>query len=88
MPSATIIVELPRNRLLKEGCSDDDFLINQLSGINDHPEEDGLPLRRWLIREAHVALLSNLKLTEVTLKPKAEKTSRTHFLIRIEDSDA
>ncbi|CCW65032.1 unnamed protein product [Phytomonas sp. EM1] len=87
MPPATITVLLPRKRLLAEGCCNDDFLINQLSGINDHPEEDGLPLRRWLIREAHAALCSNSKLNEVSLKPRADKTSRTHFLIRIEDTE-
>lgn len=79
----TVTVSMPRNRLMAEKYNEDAYLINQLSGVNDNPPEDGLPLRKWLIREAHNAIAANNKLTEVTLKPKADKNCRTQFCIQV-----
>lgn len=38
MPSLTVDIEVPRNRLLAEDYENDAYLLNQLDGINDHPE--------------------------------------------------
>jgi len=75
----TVDVEIPRNRLMAEGYIDDEYLLNQMAGINDNPSEDGLPLRKYLLREAHDAIEKDPKLTEVILKAKSDKTSRTQF---------
>lgn len=78
-----ITVKMPRERLVKEDCKTDDYLLNQLDGINDNPEEDGLPLRQWLIQSAHEAIVKNPKLTSVDLKPRADKSSNTVFCIEV-----
>lgn len=83
----TIVVEMPYDRLIKEDCMEDEYLINQFQGVNDNPPEDNLPLRQWLIREAHNALIKNPKTTEVNLKPKADKSSHTDFTITIARSE-
>lgn len=81
--NSTVTVSMPRNRLMAEKYMDDEYLLNQLAGVNDNPPEDGLPLRKWLIREAHNAIAANPKHTEVTLKPKSDKSCRTHFCIQV-----
>ncbi|KPA74064.1 hypothetical protein ABB37_09367 [Leptomonas pyrrhocoris] len=79
----TLTIELPYDRMVKEDCISDEYLINQMAGINDNPPEDNLPLRQWLIREAHLALVKNPKMKEVVLKPKSDHSSRTEFAIKI-----
>ncbi|KPI88884.1 hypothetical protein ABL78_2001 [Leptomonas seymouri] len=78
-----VTIELPHDRMIKEECVSDDYLLNQMDGVNDNPPEDNLPLRKWLIREAHSALLKNPKMKEILLKPKSDHSSRTEFVIKI-----
>lgn len=79
----TVTVEMPYDRLIKEDCISDEYLINQLDGVNDNPPEDNLPLRQWLIRETHTALVKNPKMKEIVLKPKADKSSHMDFAIKV-----
>lgn len=79
----TITVEIPYDRLIKDDCISDEYLINQLDGVNDNPPEDNLPLRKWLIREAHEALMKNHKMKEITLKPKSDKSSHMTFTLKV-----
>ena len=77
----TITIELPYERLVKEDCMSDEYLINQMNGVNDNPKEDNLPLRQWIIREVHNALEKNPKMEDIVLKPKTDKSSHMEFKI-------
>ncbi|ESL07428.1 hypothetical protein TRSC58_04882 [Trypanosoma rangeli SC58] len=85
MPSAEVEVHLPLKRITADGYAKDDFLLNQLEKVNDTPEEDGMPLRAWVIKSTHDALEKNPKLREVHLKPKAVKPCHTQFIVIIDE---
>lgn len=78
-------VTFPRSRLLADSYAVDDYLLNQLHGVNDNPAEDGLPLRQWILREARAAVMKDAKLTEVRLRPRADKTTHTQFCVQIDE---
>jgi len=54
-----------------------------MDGVNDNPEEDGLPLRKWLLRETRLAVEKDPKTTEVVLRPKEDKGNRTQFAMQV-----
>ncbi|EPY18047.1 hypothetical protein STCU_10218 [Strigomonas culicis] len=74
-------VEIPRGRLIADAYASDDYLLNQLAGVNDTPEEEELPLRKWLLKQAHDTAIKQPKLEKVgPFKPKADKSSKMEFL--------
>lgn len=83
MPSHIIDITLPRNHVTAENYAEDEYLLNQLDGINDAPSEDGLPFRKWLLREVHEGLKKNPKMTQITLRPKEDKSCRSEFRFSI-----
>ncbi|KEG08722.1 hypothetical protein DQ04_06571040 [Trypanosoma grayi] len=85
MAPAIIEVNFPLNKITSEDYASDEYLLNCMGKVNDTPEEDGMPLRAWVIKEAHDALVKNPKLREVVVKPTAVKNSSTHFRVVIEE---
>ncbi|CBH13952.1 uncharacterized protein TEOVI_000871900 [Trypanosoma equiperdum] len=81
MAPAVIEIHIPLDRIRNEEYATDDLLLNCLSKIGDTPEEDGLPLRTWILREAHQALIKSPKLRTVLVKPQTVKDKPTHFQI-------
>ncbi|KAG5476842.1 hypothetical protein CUR178_04028 [Leishmania enriettii] len=79
----TVKVEIPRDSIMRPEYMDDVFLLNQFDGVNDNPPEDGLPLRKWILREVHEALLRDPRKAEVVVKLKSDKSSRTEFAVVI-----
>ncbi|KAK7197709.1 hypothetical protein NESM_000722900 [Novymonas esmeraldas] len=79
----TVNVEIPRDRITKENYLDDVYLLNQFDGVNDNPPEDGLPLRKWILREVHDALAKDPRKSEIVVKLKADKSARTEFAVTI-----
>lgn len=79
----TVDIRIPHERLMKDEYMDDDYLLNQMDGVNDNPEEDGLPLRKWLLRETRAAIDKDHKMREVVLRPKADKGNRTQFAMHV-----
>ncbi|CAG9576583.1 conserved hypothetical protein [Leishmania major strain Friedlin] len=79
----TVKVEIPRESIMKPSYMDDIYLLNQLDGVNDNPQEDGLPLRKWILREVHEALAKNPRKTEVVVKLKSDKSARSEFAVTI-----
>ncbi|KAG5499705.1 hypothetical protein JIQ42_05186 [Leishmania sp. Namibia] len=79
----TVKVEIPRDSIMRPEYMDDIFLLNQFDGVNDNPPEDGLPLRKWILREVHEALTRDPKKAEVVVKLKSDKSSRTEFAVVI-----
>ncbi|KAG5502034.1 hypothetical protein JKF63_04311 [Porcisia hertigi] len=79
----TVHVEIPRERIMRDNYMQDDFLLNQFHGVNDNPQEDGLPLRQWILREVHESLVKDPKKSEIVVKLKSDKSSRTEFAVVI-----
>ncbi|AYU79861.1 hypothetical protein conserved [Leishmania donovani] len=79
----TVKVEIPRESIMKPSYMDDVYLLNQFDGVNDNPQEDGLPLRKWILREVHEVLAKNPRKTEVVVKLKSDKSARTEFAVAI-----
>ncbi|CAD2222932.1 hypothetical protein ADEAN_001048800 [Angomonas deanei] len=78
-----IEVELPRDKITSEEWAEDVYLLNQLDGVNDTPEEEGLPLRKWLLLQVHESLKKDPKQTSVLVKPKS-KHSKMEFEFKIQ----
>ncbi|EAN89612.1 hypothetical protein, conserved [Trypanosoma cruzi] len=79
MPAVDIEIHFPLKRIAAEGYAEDELLFNQMGKVNDTPEEEGMPLRAWVIKCAHDALEKNPKIREVYLKPRAVKNSSVQF---------
>ncbi|CAJ1028532.1 hypothetical protein NXY56_003964 [Leishmania guyanensis] len=79
----TVKVEVPRERIMRSEYIEDVYLLNQFNGVNDYPAEDGLPLRQWILREVHDALMKNPRKSEVVVKLKSDKSARTEFAVVI-----
>ncbi|KAG5476554.1 hypothetical protein LSCM1_04269 [Leishmania martiniquensis] len=79
----TVKVEIPRESIMKPEYMNDAYLLNQFDGVNDNPPEDGLPLRKWILRQVHEALTKNPSKSVVVVKLKSDKSSRTEFAVVI-----
>ncbi|KAH9577641.1 hypothetical protein LSM04_000335 [Trypanosoma melophagium] len=85
MSPAVVEVHFPHDRLASEEYGSDELLLNCLDKVNDSPEEDGMPLRAWIIKQAHDALVKKPKTRELIVKPTALKNSSTQFRIVIDE---
>nr|CCC50190.1 conserved hypothetical protein [Trypanosoma vivax Y486] len=85
MPLTTIEVHFPLQRIQGECYKEDELLLNCLGKINDTPGEDGLPLRQWVLRETHTALVRDPRCRNVLPRPRTVRDNPIRFHVFLDE---